>query len=49
MGGGINKPAGNQYVMMHPFSKGLYNLWQQEKLKPRTESSVAATAIAVTW
>ncbi len=49
MGGGINKPAGSQYVITHPFSKGLYNLWQQEKLKPRTKSSDAATAVAVTW
>ncbi len=49
MGGGINKPAGSQYVMTHPFNKGLYNLWQQEKLKPRTKSSVAAIAVAVTW
>jgi len=31
--------------MTHPFSKGLYNLWQQEKLKPRTKSSAAATAV----
>ncbi len=36
--------ARSQYVMTHPFSKGLYNLWQQEKLKPRTKSSAAATA-----
>jgi hypothetical protein len=27
--------------MTHPFSKGLYNLWQEEKLKPRTKSSAA--------
>ena len=47
--GEINKPAGSQYVMTHPFSKGLYNLWQQEKLKPRTKSSAAATAVAITW
>ncbi len=49
MGGGINKPAGSQYVMTHPFNKGLYNLWQQEKLKPRTKSSVVAITVAATW
>jgi hypothetical protein len=39
--------AGSQYVMTHPFSKGLYNLWQQEK--PRTKSSAAATTVWITW
>jgi hypothetical protein len=37
------------YVMTHPFSKGLCNLWQQEKLNPRTKSFVATTAVAITW
>jgi len=37
------------YVMMHPFRKGLCNLWQQEKLNPTTKSFAAATAVAITW
>jgi hypothetical protein len=41
--------VGYIYVVMHPFNKGLQNLCQQEKLKLRTKSSAAATAVAKTW
>jgi hypothetical protein len=41
--------VGYIYVVTHPFKKGLRNLWQQEKLNPRTKSYGATTAVAITW